>query len=298
MLPENKSKKLPSLPDSQFWVGGIMNELQEGIWSVDANTNQFVYINQAVENIYGRHRNDFYENENLWLEVIHPREQDSVNDCVFQAKNTGKAEIEYHIFLLNGETRLLHHKFLYIAKENHKKQYLNSIITDITEAQKLKSKLVKVQKESKTKAHEFQRLTHNIPGIIYQWKKNIDGSDKFIYISPNCQEICELDPADVQQNSALMWELIHPDDLEAFWKSVAVAAQTLSNWQFKWRIITKSGTVKWLSGIAQPEKQSNGDLVWYGVLLDISEQQATLRERQQTEVALQQSEAKNALFLA
>ncbi|NEP82553.1 MAG: PAS domain S-box protein, partial [Okeania sp. SIO3B3] len=47
----------------------------------------------------------------------------------------------------------------------------------------------------------------------------------------------------------------------------------------------------------QPEKQSNGDLVWYGVLLDISEQQATLRERQQTEVALQQSEARNSAFL-
>ncbi|NET46133.1 PAS domain S-box protein [Okeania sp. SIO2B3] len=297
MLPENKSKKLPSPPDSQFWVDGIINELQEGIWSVDTNTNQFVYINQAVENIYGRHRNDFYENENLWLEVIYPSEQESVQDCLFKAQNTGKAEIEYHIFLSNGETRLLHHKFLYIATENHQKKYINSIITDISETQKLKSKLVKTQKESETQTHEFQRLTHNIPGIIYQWKKNIDGSDKFIYISPNCQEICELDPADVQQNSALMWELVHPDDLEAFWKSIAAAAQTLNNWQFKWRIITKSGIVKWLSGIAQSEKQSNGDLVWYGVLLDISEQQTALHERKQTEVALQKSEARNRAFL-
>ena len=38
--------------------------------------------------------------------------------------------------------------------------------------------------------------------------------------------------------------------------------------------------LKWVQASARPECRENGDIVWYGVLLDVSERQVALRERQ------------------
>ncbi|MGK7919161.1 MAG: PAS domain S-box protein [Trichodesmium sp.] len=298
MLPHKKLNNLPSLPDSDLWVGGILNELEAGILSIDAQNSQLLYINQAVENIYGRQINEFYEHHNLWLEVIEPSQKNRVENCLAEVKKTGKSQIEYQIILPNGTTRLVRHQLVYVENKNQETKYINSIITDITKVQDLNSQLLETEQKLDNETQKFQKLTNNIPGVIYQWKKEQDGSDKFLYMSHSCQEIFELEPADVQANSTLIWNLIHPDDVESFWKSVAIAAETLNNWEFKWRIITKSGIVKWVSAIAQPEQESNGEIVWCGMLLDISDRKQIETEKTRLITSLAESEAQYRYVLS
>ncbi|NQE33551.1 PAS domain-containing sensor histidine kinase [Microcoleus asticus] len=132
----------------------------------------------------------------------------------------------------------------------------------------------------------FQKMAANLPGMIYQYLLHPDGSDEFIYVSSGCWELYELEPEKLQKNSDLMWSTVHPEDLKPLLESVAVSGKTLKPWIYEGRIVTRSGKLKWIRGIARPELQQGGDILWEGVTIDIS-------DRKLAEIAL--SESKSAL---
>jgi len=117
----------------------------------------------------------------------------------------------------------------------------------------------------------FQRLAANVPGMIYQFRLSRSGSMSFPYLSPACLELWEIEPAAAQSNISLILDLIHRDDRQSFDDSVAKSAATLAPWRWQGRFITPSGQLKWLQGASRPEKQANGDIIWDGLLIDISD---------------------------
>ena len=44
-------------------------------------------------------------------------------------------------------------------------------------------------------------------------------------------------------------------------------------------MIVKSGTIKWFQGASRPERQANGDILWDGFLMDITERKRAEEER-------------------
>ncbi|HXG18176.1 MAG TPA: PAS domain S-box protein [Methylomirabilota bacterium] len=117
----------------------------------------------------------------------------------------------------------------------------------------------------------FQRLATNFPGgMIFQFLLRADGSVGHPYISPSCREIYEVEPEAVQRDSSLLMDATHPDDRAMLEESIVRSAQTLAPWGLEFRIITKSGALKWLHGASRPEKQANGDILWDGILMDIT----------------------------
>ncbi len=135
----------------------------------------------------------------------------------------------------------------------------------------------------------FQKMAANVPGMIYQYLLHPDGSNDFIYVSPGCWELYELEPEKVQKNSDLMWSAVHPDDLQPLSESIAISAQTLQPWKYEGRIVTRSGKLKWIRGIARPELQAGGDILWEGVTIDISDRKLAEIALGQSKIALQQA---------
>jgi PAS domain-containing protein len=72
----------------------------------------------------------------------------------------------------------------------------------------------------------------------------------------------ELEPEAVQSDFSLVYNLIHPDDLQEHKDSVALSAQTLQPWHWEGRMYTASGKLKWIQGASRPELQANGDIIW------------------------------------
>ncbi|MEC4893270.1 MAG: PAS domain S-box protein [Oscillatoria sp. PMC 1051.18] len=147
------------------------------------------------------------------------------------------------------------------------------------------------RKEAEIALEQFQtrftRLAENLPGVIYRYYQYNDRQkkDKFTYISSGCQDLFELEPQAIAANAELLWSLVHPDDLSAFEESVSAVADTGNSWRHEWRIITPSGQIKWISGLAKATQQSDGGLIWDGLLLDIT-------ARKLSEQALSESESK------
>lgn len=131
----------------------------------------------------------------------------------------------------------------------------------------------------------FTRLAANVPGMIYQYVLRPDSSDYFSYVSPGCRELYERDPEEILGDAACAFGTAHPDDQQQLECSILISAQTLQPWNWEGRVIAPSGRLKWVQGISRPEKQANGDIVWDGLLIDIT-------DRKQAEEALQRSEAR------
>ncbi|MFM7408999.1 MAG: PAS domain S-box protein [Cuspidothrix sp.] len=132
----------------------------------------------------------------------------------------------------------------------------------------------------------FQRIAANAPGVMYQYILYPDGSHEFTYISDRCRELFELEPDTILQDVNTLFNLVSPEDLPSLYESIAHSAHTLEQWSWERRIITPSGQMKWIQGISQPQKQANGDILWDGLILDISVRAQLEAERKQIEIAL------------
>ena len=92
----------------------------------------------------------------------------------------------------------------------------------------------------------------------------------------------ELDPDEVVARPELLTRTLHPEDRAKWDETVRKSVETLEPYVLEFRRITPSGKVKWLRTMARPHRAENGDVVWDGVTLDITEEkeaQQALRER-------------------
>lgn len=124
----------------------------------------------------------------------------------------------------------------------------------------------------------FQRMTANVPGLIYQFLRRPDGFMSITFASSGCGELFEVEPEAAQADFSLLLDLLHPDDRESFLSSVEISEATLQPWMWEGRFITQSGKLMWIQGRSRPVRQNNGDTLWDGLLVDITERKQTEEE--------------------
>jgi PAS domain S-box-containing protein len=136
----------------------------------------------------------------------------------------------------------------------------------------------------------LEKIAANLPGMIFQFLQQQDGSQFVLYASSGCGEIFELESEVVQADFQILHKLIHPQDAIAFEESVRYSASTLTPWQWEGRIVTPSGKLKWIQGASRPERQAEGDILWDGLVMDIT-------DTKQAESKLRESEARYKAIL-
>ncbi|AFZ22517.1 PAS domain S-box [Cylindrospermum stagnale PCC 7417] len=177
-------------------------------------------------------------------------------------------------------------------------QFLLGVMRDVTCSKQVEAELRQTNERLLASVREctqalleseasLLRLTDNVPGIIYQFRLDADGTMSFPFVSSGCRDIIKLEPKAVQQDSALMFATVHPDDAEALQSAIAYSAQTLQIWKSEHRAFSTDGQLKWIKAISRPTSQPDGSILWDGCLIDISDQQAALRERERIEAELQ-----------
>ena len=117
---------------------------------------------------------------------------------------------------------------------------------------------------------QFDNLVEKIPVGVYILRSKPDESFTLDYVSPRMAEMLSLTCDGLMADANLVIQSIHPDDRDSFAKMNLEGIQLKKPFDWKGRILT-NGTVKWMHFRSTPEMAGNGEMVWHGLVVDITE---------------------------
>ena len=120
----------------------------------------------------------------------------------------------------------------------------------------------------------LRKVADRVPGVVYQFRMRPDGTCSFPYASETMRQIFRLAPEDLKESSAAMFDLVHPDDRASVDATTQTSARELTMWNHEYRLKFPDGTVKWVQGHAQPQREADGGTLWHGFIMDVTERKA------------------------
>ncbi len=115
-------------------------------------------------------------------------------------------------------------------------------------------------------------LARQVPGVIYQYRPFADGRSCFPFASAAIREIYEVTPEEVREDATVVFGRLHLDDLERVSASITRSASTLTTWSCEYRVRLPERGLRWLRGLANPERMPDGSTLWHGFITDITAQ--------------------------
>ncbi|MDX2228835.1 MAG: PAS domain S-box protein [Leptolyngbyaceae cyanobacterium bins.349] len=147
-----------------------------------------------------------------------------------------------------------------------------------------------VEQELRKRDEMLRKLSEQIPGVIYQFRFDVDGHTCFPYASEAIRQIYGVTPAEVQQTAAPVFAMLHPDDLARIKTSIQQSYATLKIWHEEYRVTLPEIGTRWVEGHSRPEKLADGSVLWHGYIWDVT-------ERKQIEQEIQQKSEREQLFI-
>lgn len=237
-----------------------------GAWGFNCQRNE-LYFNASLINALGfKNDSDNFTYQKL-RELIH-QDDLTISDQLFENHLNGLSE-QYECFLriknkLNQFIGVLVRGKILIFDKHNKPLWMFGTQVDITEYWK--------EKEEKLCILNKMTLLHNnLPGFVFQYQLNKDGTDSFPYMSENVREIYGIEPNNVQHNSEDFNKLVYPDDLNGLLLSILESARNLTLWNYCYRIIHPQKGIRWLEGSSTPIKRADGSIIWHGYIYDDTE---------------------------
>ncbi len=136
----------------------------------------------------------------------------------------------------------------------------------------------------------LRAVASSIPGAIYQFIRSSDGSFEIPFMSEGAVSLLERPMAELI-DASLLFEGVHPDDVEGLWSSIMESASSLTIWEREFRIVGKTGAIKWLRGVSNPDALPDGSICWDGVFLDITNRKASEEALHRNQTMLARTES-------
>jgi len=131
----------------------------------------------------------------------------------------------------------------------------------------------------------LRKIASQVPGVVYQYRLNPDGTSCFPYASDGIRDIYRVSPEEVREDASKVFTILHSEDRDSAAASIQKSARELTPWQHEYRVKFADDTVQVLYGSAVPQLEEGGAVLWHGFITDVT-------ERRQAELALRQSEAR------
>jgi diguanylate cyclase (GGDEF)-like protein/PAS domain S-box-containing protein len=163
------------LQESEERLESILNSLEEVVWSAEPNPPKLLYLNPAAERIYGRPIAEFFENLNLWLEVVHPEDRDRLAQTPQLLLEKGILNIEYRILRPDGEVRWLSSRRRTIYNASGDLVRIDGIIRDITQEKLAQERLIyEALHDALTGLSNRNLLMERVENSLQRTKRNPD----------------------------------------------------------------------------------------------------------------------------
>ncbi|TAF35662.1 MAG: PAS domain S-box protein, partial [Oscillatoriales cyanobacterium] len=287
----------------------LVETSQDMIWSVDAQ-GCFTFVNPAVKYIYG------YEPEEMLGRPFSD----------FVVPEQLPKDLEAFARLMTGESIVLQHESVHIAKDGSLKNLMFNAIalyddtgnilgitgtaTDITARKRAEAALQHANAELERRVEartaelrqtfaalgaseaRFRTIAATLPGALFQFC-SCNGVWQIDYMSDRIFDISGVTATEMMRDMNIFISRIHPDDSPGYLASVTAAVENLSLWHYEGRLVKPDGQIRWWQGDSMPTHNENGEIVFCGVLFDITD-----RKLAETAIRESQRQLKEAQRLA
>ena len=295
------------LESSQHFLKQITNAFPGIIYVYDVTSQRVIYANSRIAETLGyAQEQGKYAGYGSLTQLIHPEDLPIVRSFAEQLELQPTAHVELRIKNSQGEWQWFldqvvalrtnpdgsPQQILGVCIDIHDRKIaeatLEKINTDLEEIVAERTKEIRennlrllqeieeknqVEIALRKSEDRFKKIVANVPGMVYQFCQDNQGNYSFTYASEYSRKLYELAPAVMVRDANFIMALTHPEDLKQLYSSIDLSFRTLQPWYFLGRIITPSGKVKWVEAISRPERQINGDTIWDGIVLDVTERE-------------------------
>lgn len=250
----------------------IVEAASEGIWMGDASFHT-TFVNSKMATILG-----FTPAEMIGRQIydfIDPRDKVALETMIDIHQLRPHSLQDFSI--LRKDNSLIWVSAAYSAMFDEKGTFIGALamVTDINERKK-------VEEELKISEERFRRLADYAPDLIYRLR--VFPTLSFEYINPRITDLCGYSVQEFLNNPALIYMLVHPDDLHLFSELPGIDTGFHEPVIMRW--ICKDQRVLWTEHHIQPIVNSTGQVeLVEGIARDIT-------ARKKTEDTLRESEEK------
>lgn len=168
--------------------------------------------------------------------------------------------------------------------------HIQVIAHDVTERKRMEELILQSKQQ-------YDNLVSNIPVGVYILRSKPVGTYTLDYVSPKMAKMLHFSTEYLMSSGDAILEAIHPDDLEGFVKMNQEGIKEKRPFDWKGRAIIK-GAIKWLHISSQPQELECGDILWNGLVIDITEQVLAKAEIEHQKEELQKLNATKDKFIS
>ncbi|UOG73513.1 PAS domain S-box protein [Hymenobacter tibetensis] len=126
---------------------------------------------------------------------------------------------------------------------------------------------------------QLQYLTEQAPGVLFQWRNNVDGTSRLTYVSATSEKLFGYQFTQLEH----FIEVVHPEDQQEWAAFLQAPEHETETPTFEGRLVVPGQPLRWCSGSYQLSARDAEGALYSGILTDITSLKTT-------EEALQDSE--------
>jgi PAS domain S-box-containing protein len=230
------------------------------VWRSDAS-GACDYLNQAWLDYTGRTMDS--QSGSGWMDVVHPDDRAAWRDNIDRVFPTRQPfELEFRLRRTDGT----YGSMICSGRPYHDLQgtfagYLCSCYDNT--ARRATEEALKESEE------RYQRITTNVPGMVFKMERSADSPPRFVYVSQGSSAVTGLDPDSIVANADTFFELLSSAERANLLATLDDSAKRLATWNWSGRLLpTHEATEKWIAIRAKPRVGEQGSTLWDGVVFD------------------------------
>ena len=205
--------------------------------------------------------------EDFWLTIVHPDDRERVLEEMGRLEVTGSPwSIEYRMIAKDGTVVWFHDEGRLVERDAAgRPKLVRGLMLDVTACRRAEEELRETERK-------YRALVEQIPAITsVELAGGGPAESRFLYLSPQTQDIIGFAPAELVANPESFGEMLHPDDRERVQAASDRCEKTGEPFDQEYRVFAKDGRVVWLHSKSVLVRDEAGrPQFWQGVALDVT----------------------------
>ncbi|MGM0502747.1 MAG: PAS domain S-box protein [Bacillota bacterium] len=266
------------LERSKEILDNILENVGISYWSMDMKHYQLIEVSESSKEMYGYSLEEWYQDPNLWFEIIHPQDKEGINqgEEEFEADEDMIVD-EHRVIKKNGEV-IWTKNYVIAQMKDGELMRLDGLAYDI-------SKRKEVELGIKEEKEKVQKINDRYKGLLDSQRDLIIRTDlegEIVYVNDAyCQKVSK--QREELIGSRDFKSLIYDSDLEKIYTAMKNVESPPYQTELETRIKTETG-LKWISWEATAIRNNEDQVV---------ELQAVGRDITKLKNAIQEAEKAN-----